>query len=936
MTTIENDQNTAAPRKGVSRRGFIGALVTAPTLSAVALMPGGGTATAGLLGDLGDSVGDTVGGVLPDIGLPDVADLLDLGDLLILAEFPYRYNLRIDVTEDNRVVLELPRLEKGQGITTACASILSDEIGARPADTDVVLSDARLDRPFTVTGSSHNVRAFWEPIRTLAAELRARLVTAAALRWNADPFSLTTGNTTVIHPDGRTLTYGELSAEASRIIQVSTSAAPKDAGDYDVIGTPRGRIDALDIVTGTAQYALDLPIPDASPAIIARSPDIGGTVASYDATAALASPGVISITQVSSGIAVVARTYHEAFEAKELLDITWNPGPLADTSDDEIRQTLRNAPTAPMTPGGLFTKVVEDTFEFQYMAHAPMEVMSAVADVRADSAEIWYASQTPVVALQSVARTLGLPQHKVTLHVPRSGGSFGRRLFFEPAVEAAEISQAIGQPVKLMWTRNDDMRHGRFRPMSINTVRANIAGTNVISFDHRMSAAETDFRHGFGEMLTAAASDLGSVAIGQSIFHTTVAVPYDFGVATQLLTETIFPVPTCSWRSIYSGHVITCNEIMVDRMAARIRTDPVEFRRSKLSDERTIAVLDTATSEAGYGRSLPRGVAHGVAIHSEYRSHACYVVEIDTNGPDPRVTKVTVAVDVGRAINPKGLESQLQGVVGDAITAMLRAGNRLDDGRIREGSYGDFLWARMKHAPIEVDVHIMPPNDEPGGAGELGFPTAAAAIVNAYSRATGERPNTFPIRRPAPDPLPAVLPSTNGQPVSTVPVTVNGTTTDVAAQEGAPALYLMRDVLGVTGPKYGCGVGVCGACTSHKDGEAFRPCVTSVGDCAGSNITTIEGLAMDGRLHPVQQAWIDEDVAQCGFCQPGQIMTAVALIADNSDPSDADIDAAMSDNVCRCGTYPRIRKAIRRAAAEWNALSPSERNRWTQHGRSGR
>ncbi|BAN03815.1 2Fe-2S iron-sulfur cluster-binding protein [Ilumatobacter coccineus] len=913
MGIIENSSDVA-PTKGVSRRRFLGAVVAAPTLTAVAILHDGAPAKAGLF----DGLDDVLGGLVPDIGLPDVSDVVDLGDLLILAEYPYRYNLLIEVTTDNTVRLELPRLEKGQGITTACAVILADEIGARLDDTVVDLSDARLDRPFTITGSSHNVRAFWEPIRTLAAGLRARLVTAAANVWGADPFSLTTADTHVVHPDGRTLTFGELSAAAAQIVQVSTNAAPKGDDEYQIIGTRRGRVDALDIVTGAADYALDLPIAG-SPAIIARSPDIGGTVASFDDTAALAMPGVIAITEVPSGIAVVARTFHEAFEAKARLDITWNPGPLASTSDADLRQTLKQAPSVPVTPGGLFTKVIDAEFEYPYLSHSPMEVMSAVADVRADSAEVWFASQSPVIALQSIAAAIGMSQTSVTLHVPRSGGSFGRRLFFEPAVEAAQISQAVGQPVKLMWTRNDDLRSGRFRPMSINRIRARVSRGKVLSFDHRMKAAETDFRHGFGEALTAAGSDVGAVAIGQSIFHTTVSVPYDFGVTTQLLTEVELPVPTSSWRSIYSGHVVTSNEIMVDRIAASIGRDPVEFRRDKLSDERAIAVLDRAAAEADWGKPMPAGVAQGVGVHVEYRSFAAYVVEIDTNGVEPRVTKVTVAVDVGRAINPSGLEAQLQGVVSDAITAMLRAGNRLDDGRIREGSYGDFLWARMKHAPVTVDVHIMEPNDEPGGAGELGFPTCAAAIVNAYSRATGEQPTVFPIGRPDPDPLPATLPPSGDAPSSIVPVTVNGTTTDVETQEGAPALYLMRDVLGVTGPKYGCGVGVCGACTSHKDGEAFRPCVTSVGDCAGSDITTIEGLAAEGELHPVQQAWIDEDVAQCGFCQPGQIMTAVALIAANPDPSDADIDAAMSDNVCRCGTYPRIRKAIKRAAAAMNA-----------------
>ncbi len=741
MTTIENSPASEAGEvtaaSGVSRRKFLGFMVAAPTLTAGAVMLDGAAAKAGLL--------DPIGDLLPDIGLPETADVIDLGDLLILAEFPYRYNLVLEVTADNRVRLELPRLEKGQGIAHTIGVILADELDARLDDTDVVLSDARLDRPFTVTGSSHNVRAFWEPIRTLAAQLRARLIAAAAQQWDLDPFTLTTQDTMVIAPDGRTASYGSLTAAASQIVVISTDATPKDPSEYRLIGTPTGRSDARDIVTGKARYALDLDVPNASPTIVSRSPDIGGTVASFDGTAALAMPGVIAIAEIPSGIAIVARTYHEAFQAKDALVIDWNDGPLAGASDADLRQTIRNAPRVPVTPGGLFTRVVDAEFEYNYMAHAPLEVMSAVADVQPGSAEVWFASQTPVVALQSVAAAIGMAQTDVTLHVPRAGGSFGRRLFFEPAVEAAQISQAVGQPVKLMWTRNDDMRHGRFRPMSINRVRARMAGRNVLSFDHRMNAAETDFRHGFGEMLTAAASDLGAVAIGQSIFHTTVAVPYEFGVTTQLLSEVELPVPTCSWRSIYSGHVVTSNEIMIDRMARAVGRDPVRFRREKLDDEGAVAVLDKAATEAAWGKPMAPGTAQGVACHVEYRSSVAYVVEIDTNGPEPRITKVTVAVDVGRAINPKGLEAQLQGVVSDAITAMLRQSSHIDDGRVREGSYGDFLWARMNHTPFEIDVHVMPPTGDPGGAGELGFPAAAAAIINAYSRATGIEPNRFPI-----------------------------------------------------------------------------------------------------------------------------------------------------------------------------------------------
>ena len=142
--------------------------------------------------------------------------------------------------------------------------------------------------------------------------------------------------------------------------------------------------------------------------------------------------------------------------------------------------------------------------------------------------------------------------------------------------------------------------------------------------------------------------------------------------------------------------------------------------------------------------------------------------------------------------------------------------------------------------------------------------------------------------------------------------TVNGKQVSVDAPADLPLLWALRDKLGIRGPKYGCGINVCKACTSHLDGEAVNPCVVPVEEADGREVTTIEGLADGDRLHPVQQAWIEQDVAQCGYCQPGQIMAAVALLGRTLDPSDADIDAI--ENVCRCGTYFRIREAIKKAA----------------------
>ena len=150
-------------------------------------------------------------------------------------------------------------------------------------------------------------------------------------------------------------------------------------------------------------------------------------------------------------------------------------------------------------------------------------------------------------------------------------------------------------------------------------------------------------------------------------------------------------------------------------------------------------------------------------------------------------------------------------------------------------------------------------------------------------------------------------------------LSVNSLQVDLNVEETTPLLWVLRDTLGLVGTKYGCGMGLCGACTVHIEGVATRACVTPVSAAEGKAITTIEGLLSHPELHPVQQAWLDEDVVQCGYCQSGQIMSAVALLAQTPNPSDADIDAAMSGNICRCGTYRRIRKAIKHVASAMQA-----------------
>jgi isoquinoline 1-oxidoreductase beta subunit len=720
-----------AGTRSVGRRRFLTFLVTAPTLT---------VATRLGLDALTPSSAEAV---VPS--LPQPADLLDLGDVLKVAALPTAAMIVLEITPENRVRLEVPRAEVGQGVTTALAMLVAEDLDARLDDVDVPLSDARSELLYLqMTGGSTSVRTLWEPVRSVAAAARARLVTAAAQRWNVQASTLGTRNTTVFAPDGRSATYGSLSAEAAGVLVPAVSAAPKPPNRYTVIGRPTTRVDARDIVTGKARYALDTPLPGALPTVVARPPTINGSVLAVDQSTAGGMPGVVAVTRIPTGVAVSAETFDQALRARDALRITWGGGSIDGLSDADIRARLTSA-VQPLLVPPLLTKYVDGTFDFAFVSHAPMEVLSAVADVRADSAELWFSTKTPQTAQQNIASAIGLPQDKVTVHVTRGGGSFGRRLFWEPATEAAQVSKAIGRPVRLMWTRNDDMRHGRMRPASHHRIRATYALGEVLSYEHRMAGVEVDFGFGLGDALTAGGAQI-SAGLGQAFFQLTVKTPYNFGVVTESLVEVPLGMHTGSWRSVYSAPARAAEEIMVDELARKMNKDPVAFRREFLKTAKARAVLDTVASAGNWGRAMSPGTAQGIAFHDEYRSCVACLVEINAiDRTAPRVTKVVVAADVGRVVNPRGVEAQLMGAVVDGISTVLQAGLHIDRGAVREGSYADFRYARQRHAPVRFEAHLMPSSGEPGGAGELAVPAAAGAVANAYARATGTAPRRFPI-----------------------------------------------------------------------------------------------------------------------------------------------------------------------------------------------
>ncbi|MFI9201551.1 molybdopterin cofactor-binding domain-containing protein [Streptomyces sp. NPDC053048] len=723
-----------------SRRGFLSYLVAAPTL-AVATRIGLDGAAPGAAHAQGQAVVPTP---------PQPADLVDLGDLLILAGAPTAHMLVLRVGEDGTVTFRLPREEVGQGLTTAVAMLVAEEMDVPLARVRVQLEDARPELVFgQFTGSSNSIRSLYDPVRHTAAAARARLVAAAARQWDLPARRLSTRDGAVVAPDGRSAPYASLAAAAASPDLGALTAAPKPESEHRLVGTPTSRIDARAMVTGRQRYTLDLDVPGAKPCMVRRPPTLGGTVrAVRNRDAVLAMPGVLAVAVIPTGVAVVAETFGQALDAKNALEVTWGPGPVDGLSDDGIRARLRAATS--LTPPPLLSRHLEAEFDFAFVSHAPLETNSAVADVRADRAEIWSGVKAPIVARQTIAAELGLPVDRVTVHVVQAGGSFGRRLFFDAALEAARVSKACGRPVRLMWSRIDDMRHGRMRPATHHKLRLTHALGQVLALEHRVAAVETDFRHGLGEIITATAaklpSGLGNATFAQTLFHTTVKSPYHFGLTTQRLTEVPLRMPTASWRSVYSANTRGAEEMLVDELAAALGEDPVAFRRRFLKDRAQRAVLDKVAAEGGWGRPMPPGRAQGVGFHEEYKSRTACLVEIDAADPErPRVTKAVIAADVGRPVNPRGLEAQLLGGLTDALSTTLSAGLHIDDGLPLEGSYSQFHYARQQDSPPEVRIFVMPATGEPGGAGELGVPAAVGAIANAYARATGTRPRRFPV-----------------------------------------------------------------------------------------------------------------------------------------------------------------------------------------------
>ncbi|MEU4998617.1 molybdopterin cofactor-binding domain-containing protein [Streptomyces sp. NPDC021622] len=742
----EAEPNGPDGSEGPGRRRVLAYLLAAPTL-AVGVRFGV------------DSSGESAEAVVPSPPQPE--NLLDLGDLQNLAAAPTAGLIAVQVHTDGTASFAVPRAEVGQGMTTAVAMMIAEEMDLPIGKVKVTMADARPELLMNqLTGGSNSMRSMYRPVRVAAAVARQRLVATAAEQWGVDASELTTKDGVIAYGAEKSTTYGSLAKAAASTQVVQASARLKDPSEFTVLGTPQNRVDALAAVTGKKTFGMDMHVPDAKPTMVRRPPTINGTVVSVEnADAVRDMPGITDVVTVEHGVAVRGETFGQCIDALRALKVTWGRGTVDGESDDTVLAKLKKA-ALPMVVPPLLTKKVDAEFTFAFASNSPLEPDNAIADVRADRAEIWSSLKVPIVAQRDIATRLGLPQKAVTVHVIEGGGSFGRHLFHDVAAEAAEISQKMGKPVKLSWSRTDNFRQGRTHPMCVSRVRATYALGNVLSYEQRHTSSETDFGHGLGEMITSTAAKLpvaGNLTFAETIFQLTQSTPYNFGVTTQLLNEVPLKFNTGSMRNIYSPNVACARELVVDLLAGKLGKDPVEFRREFLKDKRLRAVLDKAVEEGAWGKSLPAGVAQGIALHSEYRGAVAALVEIDCRPETvnrkvrdgvtgPRVSKALMVVDAGFAINPRGLEAQMMGGMNDALAMALTSSLHIKDGIPLEGSWDNYFYTRQWNTPPDLRVVVMPSTgDKPSGAGELGVAPAFAAIACAYARATGTLPTSFPI-----------------------------------------------------------------------------------------------------------------------------------------------------------------------------------------------
>jgi isoquinoline 1-oxidoreductase beta subunit len=657
-------------------------------------------------------------------------------------------NSWLRISPDGEVTFWVHRPDMGQGARTVLPMILADELDIEWPRFERVFLPAVDPQVYgsQTAGGSTSVRTSWVPLRTAGATARAMLIGAAAETWEVDASACRASLGRVIHDaSDRSLGYGEL-AEAAAALPVPDDPPFKDPADFRIIGKPIPRLDHPKRVMGDLTFGMDVKVPGMLFACVGRCPVFGGTVTGYDEAAARAVDGVRGIVEVPTGVAVLAESTWAAMKGCRALNPKFDYGEAADLSSAKIAEQFDEVQEA----DGFATRddgdveaalagadqVIEAVYEVPYIAHSPLEPMNCTAHARDDRCEIWAPTQSPQWAHGAVAQTFGYAPQDVTLNIVFSGGGFGRRLVPDFVLEAVHVSKAANAPVKVVWTREDDMHHSYYRPVSRHIMSAGLdASGNLVAWKHRVVAHSIAATLQGGDLAGAAReATSGASDLPYAIPNCRV----DYCMANTA-------VPVSYFRSVYNTQTAFANEAFLDEVATAAGKDPVEFRLAMLDDHpRHKGVLELAANNADWGEPLPAGRFRGVALHYCFRSWVAEVAEVSVENGVPRVHRVVAAVDCGIVVNPDDLAAQVEGGIVLGLTAALKGEITIEDGRVVQGNFHDYPLLQISEMP-EIEVYAVPSTEDPTGIGEPGLPPIAPAVANAAFAATGVRIRRLPI-----------------------------------------------------------------------------------------------------------------------------------------------------------------------------------------------
>ncbi len=670
----------------------------------------------------------------------------------------FKPNAFIRIAADDSVSVIANHSEMGQGIYTGLAMIVAEELDA---DWSTVRVEAAPADPIynhtlygaQITGGSTSTWTEWERLRKAGASARAMLIAAAADTWGVAPTTCGASDGHVAHaPSGRRASYGTLVERASRL-SPPKDVALKDPKDFKLIGMPTKRLDTPSKVDGTAVFGLDVQVPGMLVAVVARPPVFGGKAKAIDAAAAKAVPGVRHVVEIDRGIAVVADGFWAAKKGREALRVTWDKVPLValDTQAQgrEYAELARRPGVVARNDGDAVgaiaraSKTLEAVYELPYLAHAPMEPLNCVADVRPDGCDVWTGTQGQTFDHLGAVEITGLKPEQVKIHTTLLGGGFGRRAVIDGHFvrEAVQISKAVKAPVKVVWTREDDIRGGYYRPRAHHTLAAGLAA----------AGDPVAWKHGIVCQSFAVGTPFEKVMIKDGVDRTAVegAADLPYQIPNVAVSWQIAPagVPVIWLRSVGHTHTAFAVEGFIDELAHAAGKDPFEYRQSLLGKHpRHKRVLELAALKAGWGTPLAKGHGRGIAVHESFGSFVSHVAEVSVSPEGKlRVDRVVCAIDCGPVVNPDSIRAQMESCIAFGLTAALYGEITFEGGRVKQRNFHDYPVLRMNEMPA-VEVHIVETTDKMGGVGEPGVPPVAPALTNAIFAATGKRLRRLPIR----------------------------------------------------------------------------------------------------------------------------------------------------------------------------------------------